>query len=233
MYNGSARTTETNGYKITRTNMMELTNKNSKVNQRLETFCDGVFAIAITLLILDIKVPPLESVHSVADVWYAVGQLWPAFFALSLSFTIILISWIGHHNVLGVVDKTSSQFQVANGYFMFTIILMPFSTAFMAEYLNTPFAQPAIVFFCLNSMLHNTGWILLHRSIVKPVSLVKDSMAAAIHKKARRGAHYGFFIYTGIAILSWWLPYVALVLSVLTWVYWLYLSLATTYPEHR
>ena len=45
------------------------------MNSRLETFCDGVFAIAITLLILDIKVPPVESVHSVADVWNAVARL--------------------------------------------------------------------------------------------------------------------------------------------------------------
>lgn len=54
------------------------------MNDRLETFCDGVFAIAITLLILKIKIPPLDSVHSVEDVWIAVGSLWPSFFALIL-----------------------------------------------------------------------------------------------------------------------------------------------------
>jgi uncharacterized membrane protein len=195
------------------------------MNKRLETFCDGVFAIAITLLILDIRVPPIESAHSTADVWYSVAALWPSFFALILSFTIIFISWIGHHNLFNLVDNTSSRFQVANGYFMFTIILMPFSTAFMAEYLDTPYAQPAIVFFCLNSLLHNTGWIFLHRSVVKPVSLWKDPLSMELHKKARSGAGFGFFIYTAIALLALWLPYVALVLNVLTWVYWLYLSL--------
>ena len=201
------------------------------MNSRLEMFCDGVFAIAITLLILGIKVPPVESVHSVADVWRDVGMLWPSFFALSLSFIIILISWMGHHNLLKSVNKTSSQFQLANGYFMFTIILMPFSTAFMAEYLNTPFAQPAIMLFCLNTLLHNTGWNLLHRSIIKPRSLVKDSIGLDINKKASRGAKYGFILYAAIAVLAWWLPYVALVISVLTWIYWLYLSASITYPE--
>src|SRR4249919_20355 len=126
------------------------------LNKRLEMFCDGVFAIAITLLVLDLKVPPVESIHSVPDVWHAIGRLWPSFFAFTLTFTIILISWIGHNNVLKLVNKTSAPFQLANGFFMFTIILMPFSTAFMAEYLNTPYAQPAIVFFCLNSLLHNS-----------------------------------------------------------------------------
>jgi uncharacterized membrane protein len=189
-------------------------------------FCDGVFAIAITLLVLDIKVPELYTVHSVADVWYAVGRLWPSFFAFVLSFTIIFISWIGHNNLLSLIEKTSSQFQVANGYFLLTIILLPFSTAFMAEYLDTPFAQPAIVFFCLNSLLHKTGWIFLHRSILKPVFLLRDSKSAELHKQARKGAGYGFFIYATLALLSWWLPYIALTLAVLTWIYWLYLSLA-------
>ena len=127
------------------------------MNARLETFCDGVFAIAITLLILEIKVPPLDSVHSVADLWRDVGKLWPSFFALSLSFMIILISWLGHHNLLKAIDKTSSQFLLANGYFLFTLILMPFSTAFMAEYLDTSYAQPGIVVYCLNALVHNTG----------------------------------------------------------------------------
>ncbi|MGH2647814.1 MAG: hypothetical protein ACRDE8_09620, partial [Ginsengibacter sp.] len=140
-------------------------------------------------------------------------------------------SWMGHHNLLKMIDKTSSQFQLANGYFMFTIILMPFSTAFMAEYLNTPFAQPAIVLFCLNSLLHNTGWNVLHRSVIKPISLLKDSKAKELHKNARQGAEYGFFIYAIIALLAWWLPYVALVLNVLTWVYWLYLSIGIGYQK--
>jgi uncharacterized membrane protein len=100
------------------------------MNQRLEMFTDGVFAIAITLLIIEIKVPPLHSMHSIRDVWYAIGILWPSFFALGLSFIIIFISWLGHHNVLKMLDDTSTQFQVANGFFLFTVIIIPFPTAF-------------------------------------------------------------------------------------------------------
>ena len=198
-------------------------------------FSDGVFAIAITLLILDIKVPyvPIDAAHSSADLWHAVGRLWPSFFALSLSFVIILISWLGHHNLLLVIDKTSSHFQLANGFFLFTIILMPFSTALMAEYLDTPFAQPAIVVFCLNSLLHNTGWNLLHRTVVKPHSLLKDNIAADLHKKAWQGAKFGFYLYASIALIAWWLPYVAFVIAVLTWIYWLYLSIGITYPRQK
>lgn len=125
------------------------------MNDRLETFCDGVFAIAITLLILEIKIPPLNSVHSVEDVWIAIGRLWPSFFALILSFIIIFIGWIGHNNLLKGIDKTSALFQYANAFLMFSIILIPFPTSLMAEYLNTSYLQPAIMIYSLNSLLHN------------------------------------------------------------------------------
>lgn len=202
------------------------------MNARLETFCDGVFAIAITLLILDVKVPQVEAVHSVRDVWRDVGDLWPSFFALSLTFVIILISWLGHHNLLKGVDKTSARFQLANGYLLFTVILMPFFTAFMADYLNTPYAQPAIVCFCLNTALHNTGWIALHRSILKAEPpLVRDATALDASRKAYRGALYGLALYTAIGVSAWWAPHVALSITVLSWIYWLYVSLAVRNPE--
>jgi uncharacterized membrane protein len=201
------------------------------MNARVEAFSDGVFAIAITVLILDIKVPPLESIRSVADVWRDIGSLWPSFFALCLSFTIILISWVGHHSLLRTLDKTSAKFQFANGFFLFTVIFIPFPTAFMAEYLNTPFAQPAIVFYCAASFLHNIGWNVLHRYILKPIPLMKSSTSLARVKEIARGAKYGLFIYSAIAVLAWWFPYVAIVLSLLLWIYWLYLSTAFKHED--
>ncbi|TMI94776.1 MAG: DUF1211 domain-containing protein [Bacteroidetes bacterium] len=201
------------------------------MNQRLEMFSDGVFAIAITLLILEIKIPPMDSVHSVTDLWHRVGQLWPSFFALTFSFVIILISWIGHHNLLTTLDKTSPQFQIANGFFLFTVIIIPFPTSFMAEYLDTPYSQPAIVVYCLAALLHNVGWNVLYRYILKPTPLVKEAVGAAHIKKLSMGAKYGFLLYSLIAILAWWFPHVALVVNILIWIYWLYLS-ASIKPEH-
>jgi uncharacterized membrane protein len=195
-------------------------------NSRLEAFCDGVFAIAITLLILDIKIPPLESINSVDDVWLNLACLWPSFFALCLSFIIILIAWIGHHNLLQTLDKTSTKFQFANGFFLFTVMFIPFPTAFMAEYLNSPFAKPAIIIYCLNGILHNLGWNLLYKYALKPTSLVKASIGAEHIQNNSKGARYGLILYTAIALLALWLPYVALIVSVLIWIYWLYVSIS-------
>lgn len=191
----------------------------SNVNMRLETFCDGVFAIAITLLILDIKVPPLEAVHSVGELWHALGQLWTSFFALSLSFIIILIAWVGHHNLLKALDKTSTHFQFANGFFLFTVIMLPFTAGLMAAYMNTPYAQPAIVCYCLNGILHNIGWNVLYASILKPKPLDKDTIGIEYIQQSAKGAKYGLILYPSMALLSRWFPYIALVINVLIWIY--------------
>jgi uncharacterized membrane protein len=59
---------------------------------RLEAFCDGVFAIAITLLVLEIKIPPASSIHSIHEFWQEIFSDWPSWFGFFLSFIIILIS---------------------------------------------------------------------------------------------------------------------------------------------
>jgi uncharacterized membrane protein len=196
-----------------------------KVNARLETFCDGVFAIAITLLILEVKIPPLESIHSTGDLWQAVENLWPSFFALCWSFIIIFIAWIGHHNLLKIIDKSTPQFQFANAFFMFTIIFIPFPTSFMAEYLNTPFAQPAIEVYCLMSLLHNLGWIVFNRSCAKPVLLVKEPKHLEILARITRDGRYAFFVYVALCILAIWQPYPALIINLLIWIYWLFATI--------
>lgn len=66
-------------------------------NTRLEAFCDGVFATALTLLIIDLKIPASEGIGTTRDLWFALGHLGPSIFAFVLSFVIILITWVNHH----------------------------------------------------------------------------------------------------------------------------------------
>src|SRR5665213_176853 len=81
----------------------------SKSLIRVEAFSDGVFAIAITLLILEIKVPEIDSIHSTSDLVNALFHLWPSFFAFFYSFGGILVQWIFHHNLFILLDKTSRR----------------------------------------------------------------------------------------------------------------------------
>ena len=86
-------------------------------NTRLEAFCDGVFAIALTLLIIDIKVPESERIGTTRDLWRALGHLGPAMLAFVLSFAIILITWVNHHRFFRLLNKSSGSFVYANGFY--------------------------------------------------------------------------------------------------------------------
>jgi len=97
----------------------------------------------------------------------------------------------------------------------------------MAEYLNTQYAQPAVVFYCLNGILHNLAWNALNRSVLQPKLLLKDPMSVEFVKGLKRHSRFGFFVNVPIALLAWWYPYPALAISVSMWVYWLYVSLKT------
>ena len=193
-------------------------------NLRLEMFSDGVFAIAITLLIIEIKVPALHLMDSNGDVWTATIHLWPSFFALFLSFILIFISWYGHHSLFGALDKTSDQFQFASGFFLLTVVILPFPTAFMAEYLNTPYAQPPIVFYCFCCLVHNLGWRLLLNSTRKPKQLAKSAEHIQKVNGAIKSNRVGTIISVAILLLSWWFPYVALILNLMLWSFWVFVS---------
>lgn len=191
---------------------------------RLEMFSDGVFAIAITLLILEIKVPPIHDVHSVNDLINALSHLWPSFFAFVYSFGGILIQWIVHHNSFNHLDKTSRTFFYTNGFLLLTIVFFPFPTALLAEYINTEYAMPAIVFYGLASVINSFAWFLFTRSVKKPKLLLHEGFSEVQYQKLRKSNLFGIFIYASTTLLAVWFPYTALTINVAVWLLWIYLS---------
>jgi uncharacterized membrane protein len=89
-------------------------------NSRLEAFCDGVFAIALTLLVIDIRIPSSESISTTNDLWLALKHLAPSIFTFMLSFAVILITWVNHHAALRLVNRSSASFLYANGFLLLT-----------------------------------------------------------------------------------------------------------------
>jgi len=128
---------------------------------RLEAFCDGVFAIALTLLIIDVKIPSTEKINNTADFWLALKHMAPSIFAFGLSFTIILITWVNHHAGLKLVNKTSASFIYANGFLLLTVVFIPFPTSLMGEYILTDHASPVVILYDSTLALQAVGWILL------------------------------------------------------------------------
>src|SRR5215467_10085890 len=109
----------------------------SNPNARLETFCDGVFAIALTLLIIDIHIPQSVRIDDDRQFWLALWDIVPSILSFLLSFMIILITWANHHAAMKLVDKTSGSFVLANGLMLLSVVLIPFPTALLGEHLFT------------------------------------------------------------------------------------------------
>jgi len=196
-----------------------------KENARIEAFSDGVFAIAITLLILELKVPPPGSVHSVNDLWMGLLKLWPSYFAFLLSFGIILVSWVNHHYLFNVLDKSSRTFLYANGFLLLTITFIPFPTALLAQYIATDYAKPAIAFYCFGGVINSIGWNLLLHTIYKPKLLLHHDVSIDFIDNIKRPVQLGFIVYLGTTALAFWFPIAALTINLLLWIVWITLSI--------
>jgi uncharacterized membrane protein len=134
---------------------------NRRDTDRPEAFSDGVFAIAITLLILDIKVPWHASATSSQEVLKMLARLWLSWWAFFLSFVTILIVWINHHWVFTPMESVHSPSLFANGLLLLAVTIIPFPTAFLAEYLNRPGMNIAVAVYCVTYLLLNIGKLVL------------------------------------------------------------------------
>jgi uncharacterized membrane protein len=146
---------------------------------RLEAFSDGVFAIAITLLVLDIKVPPLANIHDDTELLTALGTQWPKYFAYALSFLTVLLMWAGHHNLVSYVERTNGTFFLLNGLFLMGVAVLPFPTALLSEYLgqlgrNTAVAVYSITFLAISLLFNALLWYASRNQLLDPAADPQD-----------------------------------------------------------
>jgi uncharacterized membrane protein len=199
-------------------------------NTRLEIFCDGVFAIALTLLIIDIKVPASENIGTTRELWLALSHLGPSFFAFALSFAIILITWVNHHALFTMVNKSSASFIYANGFLLLTVVVMPFPTALVGEYLLTDHAAPAVVIYNSVTAAQAVAWILVAEAALRS-RLTKDDTSTSLMRDNRRNGYLAFAVYSLLALIAVWFPLAIAIVTTILWAYWLTFSLRRTSPQ--
>ncbi|HEX6456490.1 MAG TPA: TMEM175 family protein [Solirubrobacterales bacterium] len=100
---------------------------------RMEAFSDGVFAIAITLLVLEIKIPELDHGESLG---HALAAQWPSYAAFVVSFLTIGIIWINHHAMVRRLRRADHSILIWNLMLLMSVSILPFTTALMADYLK-------------------------------------------------------------------------------------------------
>ena len=125
---------------------------------RLEAFSDGMFAIILTILVLELHVPELEN-SSFAAFSAGMLQLAPKFFAFVFSFFIIAIFWINHHAIIHHVHKVDTKLLWLNMGLLFFSCLFPFITAFIGDYMLNPYVVALYPLnMALSSVMVNALW---------------------------------------------------------------------------
>jgi len=194
-----------------------------KETGRLESFSDGVFAVAITLLVVDLKVPLVDVKTASPSLGLALALLgqWPSYLTFVTSFATILIMWVNHHTIFKSIQRTETHFLFVNGFLLLLVTSVPFPTALVAQYLTTPAAKTACALyagvFVLINMAYNALWWLASSH----QRLLKSSVSPAQVHKLTRNYALGFPLYLLAALLAFWNAYVSLGICFVLWIFWM------------
>lgn len=123
---------------------------------RLEAFSDGVIAIIITIMVLEMKVP-----HG--PQWADLGALWPVFLSYVLSFANVGIYWNNHHHLLHTVKRVNGAILWANLHLLFWLSLMPFATGWMGE---NHFAALPVAVYAFDLLMCAVAYTVLQAKII-------------------------------------------------------------------
>lgn len=190
---------------------------------RVEAFSDGVFAIAITLLILEIKVPHAEAGHSL---WEGLKALWPSYVAFLMSFFVILIMWVNHHELMRMVREISYPFFFANGLVLLTVTFVPFPTAVLAEHLGSDSAREAVTFYCATFIVNSLTWVLLLRSMLRG-NLLREDVRQETIARVKSAYTWGPLVYLISTAIAFVQPVIGLLVNVSLWLLWVRLCYRT------
>src|SRR5437868_5852353 len=122
-----------------------------KETGRLEAFSDGVFAVAITLLVLNIKIPGIDlspsDLPNDTQLWHLLLNEWPMLAAYATSFSTIGVMWLNHHRLYSHIKRTNTVLLLLNLLLLLIIVFIPVPTALVAEYLVHPDQHAAALLY--------------------------------------------------------------------------------------
>ena len=175
---------------------------------RLEAFSDGVIAIIITIMVLEIKAPHASTIESL-------NEILPQLFSYILSFMFVLIYWNNHHHLFQAVKVVNGRVLLANGLLLFSLSLIPFFTSWMGE---NHFAPMPVMFYGINGLVCGVSYNILSSNLIKAQG--KDSdLALAVGNNKKENISTISYI-TGVVFASFY-PYISCALYLLISIMWL------------
>jgi uncharacterized membrane protein len=190
-----------------------------KETLRIETFSDGVFCIAVTLLSIEIGVELHGDVTN-KELSHALLAKWPLYVAYVISFINVLLAWIGHHGLFKMLHKTDNTIMITNGLLLMMVALVPFPTKTLGEFLLTNGLQTAVIFYTGYFVLISLAFRLLWYAAIRKAGILSADVTQKQIKQTTRNENIGLIcnaIIFGVAFIN---PWVALALSFAMWVYW-------------
>ncbi|MBO0791225.1 MAG: DUF1211 domain-containing protein [Ktedonobacteraceae bacterium] len=185
--------------------------------KRLEAFSDGIFAIAITLLALNLQVPILTTITPQA-LAMALGAKWPTYLTFMFSFVTLLIAWIYHHRLLQWAEYAETGLLLINGMLLLIVSAVPFPTALLGAYLTTPAASVASAIYAgyigvLNLTYNLLWWVVVQQHCRSHPSGWRPPTNMIL-------SFLGFPCYLVALLIAFWNPAASLIICGLLWIVW-------------
>jgi uncharacterized membrane protein len=205
----------------------------------LEAFSDGVFAIAITLLVLNLRVPVLTTVTPQA-LAAKLAAMWPTYLSFLLSFVTLLIAWVYHHRLLQGAERAGTGLLFTNGILLLIVSSVPFPTALRGAFLTTPAASVGCAIYAgyigvLNFTYNLVWWEVVRQKTgyIGVFNFTYNLLWWEVVRRQRRShlqgrrpptsmilSYLGFPCYLVAVGIAFWSPVATLVICGTLWVVW-------------
>lgn len=178
---------------------------------RVETFSDGVMAIAITLLIIEVRLPETGGEHGLLE---QLGSIWPSYLAYLGSFTAIGVIWMSHHAFFSRLRHLDPALRWANLTLLLAVAFIPFPTAVLAEHITEggTNARAAASLYGLVGMLQSVAWLLMWTALRRRPEMLEPGHDIAYLRVQTRFAWIGISVFGVSGLLAWLSPWLALTL---------------------
>lgn len=173
---------------------------------RLQAFSDGVFAIIITILVLELHVPP----HETGALLAAVMKQWPTFVAFLVSFAYVGTLWLYHHDFFATLRQTDVRLNVYNLVILCTTALICYPTALLSESVahgNVDDIRVATIVYALVAGAVSLSFAPLYPYLVRHPALVEPEVPGAFFQASQRGPYLSVAIYLLAIAFSFWNVY--------------------------
>jgi uncharacterized membrane protein len=186
---------------------------------RVEAFSDGIFAIIITLLILEIKLPELKQHESINELAVGLLHLAPKFIAWVISFLTVAIIWVNHHRIFESLKNIDHAIFWLNANLLLWVSFIPFPTALMGDYYDN---KLAVSFFGLSSLMMGIAFLLFRLYMWKHSELTNGFSKEELWLGVRNVLLFGPTLYLIGAATAWIHPYIAFAFYALVTIYFIF-----------